>query len=130
MTYTEMLALARKNLNPQERGEYCSFGFVSAVLEAANGKYYTGVNVDLACGLGYCAERNAAGSMLTDGETVVRRVVCLDEDGTFLTPCGSCREFLALLSPENRQTEFLVSLEPLRTVRLADLLPVPWTGCD
>ena len=126
MTYAEMLALARKNLNPQERGGYCSFGFVSAVLEAANGRYYTGVNVDLACGLGYCAERNAAGSMLTDGETVVRRVVCVGEDGALMPPCGCCREFLALLSPENENTEFLLEEQPLRTCRLAELRPAAW----
>lgn len=126
MTYAEMLALARKNLNPQERGGYCSFGFVSAVLEAANGKYYTGVNVDLACGLGYCAERNAAGSMLTDGETVVRRVVCVGKDGAPMPPCGCCREFLALLSPENENTEFLLEEQPPRTCRLAELRPAAW----
>ena len=126
MTYTEMLALARKNLNPQERGEYCSFGFVSAVIEAANGKCYTGVNVDLACGLGYCAERNAAGSMLTDGETVVRRVVCVGQDGAPMPPCGCCREFLALLSPENENTEFLLEEEPLRTETLGRLRLFPW----
>ena len=110
-----MLALARKNLNPQVRGEYCSFGFVSAVIEGANGKYYTGVNVDLACGLGFCAERNAASTMLTDGETAVRRVVCVDRDGKLMPPCGCCREFLAQLSPENANTEFL--LERIRSAR-------------
>lgn len=130
MTYAEMVERARQRLNPTEYGKHFEAGCVAAVLEGANGRLYEGVNLDLACGLGFCAERAAAAAMVTDGETVVRRVVCLDEDGTFLTPCGSCREFLALLSPENRQTEFLVSLEPLRTVRLADLLPEPWTGCD
>ena len=126
MTYAEMLALARKNLNPQVRGEYCSFGFVSAVIEGANGKYYTGVNVDLACGLGFCAERNAASTMLTDGETAVRRVVCVDRDGKLMPPCGCCREFLAQLSPENANTEFLLEEDPERTQTLSELRPHPW----
>ena len=55
MTYEEMYALACKNLAPQDYSEHCSAGYVSAVIEGANGKYYTGVNIDLACGLGYCA---------------------------------------------------------------------------
>ena len=126
MTDLEMLALARKNLNPVLRGEHCSTGFVSAVLEGANGKYYTGVNIDLACGLGYCAERNAAGSMVTDGERVARRIVCVDRRQGLMTPCGSCREFLMLLSPQNADTEFLIGLSPLRTVRLKELLPHWW----
>ena len=126
MTYREMLALARENLNPKVYGEHCSAGFVSAVIEGGNGKYYAGVNLDLACGLGFCAERNAASTMVTDGETIVRRVVCVDCDGALMTPCGWCREFLLLLSPRNADTEFLVCAEPEKTMKLAEFLPLPW----
>ena len=124
--FLQMLALARAGIAPRERGEFCSVGYVSAVLEGANGKYYCGVNIDLYCGLGFCAERSAAAAMVTDGETVVRRVVCVGEDKKLWTPCGACREFLSLLSPENRETRFLVSLEGEKEVRLGDLMPLPW----
>lgn len=60
MTYAQMLALARSLLRPKQYSEYFSAGYVAAVLEGANGRYYTGVNIDLACGLGFCAERSAA----------------------------------------------------------------------
>lgn len=126
MTYEEMYALACKNLAPQDYSEHCSAGYVSAVIEGANGKYYTGVNIDLACGLGFCAERSAAAAMITDGETVIRRVACVGQDGEPMPPCGSCREFIRQLSPENENTEFLLSEEPLQTVRLSELLPSPW----
>ena len=126
MTYEEMAALARSKLNPKEYGKYFSAGGVSAVLEGANGKYYAGVNLDMACGLGFCAERNAASTMVTDGETAVRRIVCVDSDGQLMTPCGSCREFLLLLSPENANTEFLVGLSPVRTMTIGQLMPLPW----
>lgn len=126
MTYTEMLALARSLLNPTEGGEFLSYGFVAAVLEGENGKYYSGVNIDLACGLGFCAERNAASTMVTDGETAVRRIVCVGSDGAPMTPCGCCREFLLQLSPRNAEAEFLVQENPLRTMTIAELLPLPW----
>ena len=126
MTYAQMLGLARKNLNPVRRGEFYSSGFVSAVLEGADGKYYTGVNIDLACGLGFCAERNAASTMVTAGETVVRRVVCVDADGALMTPCGCCREFLLQLSPENAKTRFLLREDAEETEELARLMPLPW----
>lgn len=128
MTYREMYDLAVGKLSPRQHSEGFSSGFVSAVLEGANGKYYTGVNIDLFCGLGFCAERAAAAAMISDGETVIRRVVCVNQDGTLWTPCGSCREFISLLSPENRDTEFLLSLEGEKTVRLSELLPLPWNG--
>ena len=126
LSYSEMLERARAGLRPQVYDKYFSAGFVCAVIEGGNGKYYTGVNLDLACGLGFCAERNAASTMLTDGERVVRRVVCVDEDGNPMTPCGSCREFLYQLSPENAETEFLVSEHPMRVLRLKELLALPW----
>lgn len=126
MTYEEMYALACKNLAPRDYSEHCTAGYVSAVIEGGNGKYYTGVNLDLACGLGFCAERNAAGNMVTEGERAVRRIVCVDRRGNLMTPCGSCREFLMLLSPANADAEFLVGLSPQRTVRLAELLPHWW----
>ncbi len=124
--FSEMLALARKGISPRERGKYCSAGYVSAVIEGGNKKLYRGVNVDLACGLGFCAERAAAAAMLADGEHTVRRVVCVNERGEPMSPCGACREFLALLSPENASCEFLAGTEPLRTVTLGELLPMNW----
>ncbi len=126
MTYREMYELALSKLSPKIYGDYFSGGFVSAVLEGANGKYYTGVNLDLACGLGFCAERSAAAQMFTDGERTVRRIVCVNKDGVLLTPCGSCREFLSLLSPENAGTKFLLSLEDEKEITLKELLPLPW----
>lgn len=127
MTYETMMTMAQSKLNPKEYGKYFSAGGVSAVLEGANGKYYAGVNLDLACGLGFCAERNAASTMVTDGETVVRRIVCVNSEGELMTPCGSCREFLLLLSPENAKTEFLVGLNPVRIMTIGQLMPLPWT---
>ena len=128
MTYREMYELAVKNLAPKEHGPGFSSGFVSAVLEGANGKYYCGVNIDLYCGLGFCAERSAAAAMISDGETVIRRVVCVGENGNLMTPCGSCREVISLLSPENRNTRFLVDLNGEKTVALSEFLPYPWNN--
>ena len=126
MTYPEMVSRARALLSPKRYGEFFSAGFVAAVIEGANGKYYEGVNIDLACGLGFCAERSAAAAMITDGETAVRRIVCVGQDGHLMPPCGSCREFLRQLSPENENTEFLIGEDPVQTVKLAALLPMPW----
>ena len=66
MTHREMYERAVSALNPTEE-DGLSYGMVAAALESAGGKVYVGVNVDLFCGLGYCAERNAAGTMLTEG---------------------------------------------------------------
>lgn len=125
MTHREMYERAVSALNPTEE-DGLSYGMVAAALESAGGKVYVGVNVDLFCGLGYCAKRNAAGTMLTEGERVVRRVVCVDKRGNLMTPCGSCREFLYQLSPENVNTKFLTDLEEERYKTLGEFLPDWW----
>ena len=124
MTNEEMLALAREKLNPVVRGEHCETGFVSALIEGKNGRFYAGVNIDLACGLGFCAERAAAAAMIADGECVAKRIVCVNKEGAPMTPCGSCREFLMLLSPEKAAAAFYLAGGP--PLALAAFLPMPW----
>lgn len=125
MTHREMYEIALSKLNPTEE-EGISYGMVAAVLESESGKIYTGVNVDLFCGLGYCAERNAAGTMLTEGERVIKRIVCVNKRGNLMTPCGSCREFLYQLSPENKNTKFLTDLNSESYKTLKEFLPDWW----
>ena len=41
-------------------------------------------------------------------------------------PCGTCREFLMELSPENKDIEFMVDYETRTTITLKELLPNWW----
>ena len=61
---------------------------------------------------------------LSKRECVARRIACVDKDGAPMTPCGSCREFLMLLSPENAAAAFCLGGGLTKT--LAELLPLPW----
>lgn len=66
---------------------------VGAAILGANGQIYTGVNVENASfGLTVCAERNAIGAMVADGETKTTAVVVATSNG--VTPCGACRQVL------------------------------------
>lgn len=100
-------------------------GSVAASLLTEQGNIYTGISIDTACSMGYCAERNAIGSMLTANESVIKRVVAV-LDKEIIMPCGVCREFMMQLGPQSKDIEFLVSLEPLQTITLGELLPNYW----
>lgn len=100
-------------------------GSVATALLSAENHVYTGISVDTACSLGFCAERNAVGSLLTAGETRVTRLVAV-RDRDFVLPCGACRELLRQLGPTSTAIEILVSLTPLTTITLGDLLPHYW----
>ena len=101
-------------------------GSVGAAILTDQGNIYTGICIDTACGMGMCAERNAIANMLTNGESRILKVVAVMPDGSSGTPCGVCREFMMQLGKESAEIEILLSLEPLKTVRLGEQLPDWW----
>ena len=100
-----------------------SAGGVAAALETASGRIYTGINLDLACGIGTCAEHAAIAEMLKARETTIRRIVAIDDEGV-LAPCGRCRELIVQVDRRNLECEVILPGET--TSRVADLLPRAW----
>ena len=97
-------------------------GAVAAALVTEAGNLYTGINLDLACGIGFCAEHSAVAEMLKQRETVIRRIVAVDED-RIVAPCGRCRELLVQVDKRNMDC---VVLLPDGAVTLRELLPNAW----
>ena len=98
-------------------------GAVGAALESESGRIYTGINLDLACGIGFCAEHSAVAEMLKHRETVVRRIVAVNDERV-LAPCGRCREMLVQVDSRNLDCEVL--LPDGVTMPLRELLPNAW----
>ena len=63
----------------------------AAILTKA-GHVYTGVCIDSACSVGFCAEHAAAAAMLTAGEQEIAKVVAVGYRGNVMPPCGRCRD--------------------------------------
>lgn len=98
-------------------------GDVGAALETAAGHVYTGINLDLACGIGFCAEHSAVAEMLKSRETIVRRIVAVNSE-RIVAPCGRCREMLVQVDPQNLDCEVLLPDGASATLR--ELLPNAW----
>jgi cytidine deaminase len=96
---------------------------VGAALETASGRIFTGINLDLACGIGFCAEHAAVAEMLKSRETVVRRIVAVNAE-RIVAPCGRCREMLVQVDPRNLDCEVLLPDGVSATLR--ELLPNAW----
>ena len=125
--WTELYQVACAALQPRKISEWIEVGGVAAALESASGAIYTGICVDGACTLGICAERNALFSLLTHGESAIRRMVAVNRDKTPLPPCGACRELVTQLMPEDyRSVEVMLGWEPPRIVTLGELTPDWW----
>ena len=72
----------------------------------ANGKVYTGVNIEISSyGLTLCAERSAFAAALSQGDTEITQIAvsCLDvapdAPAASRTPCGACRQWMVDLAP-------------------------------
>lgn len=124
MDREELCREAQRVLRPMGLKGEGAAGHVACALEAWSGAVFTGICLDLPCSLGFCAEQAAAAQMLKAGETRIRRIVALREDGQILPPCGRCREFLSQLDEGNLETLIMVGRG--REVTLRELLPCRW----
>lgn len=96
---------------------------VGAALVTAQGNLYTGVNIDVACGIGFCAEHSAIAEMLKHRETQIEMIVAVTAD-SIIPPCGRCRELMFQVDEKNQMTKVYLTEE--RYITLNELLPVRW----
>ena len=119
-------ALLQSAVEARERA-YASYSKfqVGAALLAADGRIYTGCNVENASyGLTICAERAAVFAAVTAGQQQYEMLAIATAGGA--TPCGACRQVLAEFSPE--LSILLIDVNQNNAVievNLRDLLP----GC-
>ncbi len=104
----------------------CKAGAVAAALLTDAGEIHTGICVDTACSLGFCAEHAAIADMLKHRRSRIVAIVAVDHRGDVLPPCGRCRELIRQVDADNWHTKIVLPRGVI--VSLADLLPSPWIG--
>jgi len=124
MTFDELYYKAKSVINKRELSEFASAGGVGAAILSESGIIYTGVCIDTACSMGFCAEHAAAASMVTNGENRIIKMIAIGSKGNIMPPCGRCREFISQLHPFNINTEVMVDEEMI--VTLKELMPYDW----
>lgn len=118
----EMTALA-KAAAARAYAPYSNFK-VGAVLRGANGKLYSGCNVENAAyPQGNCAEASAIAAMILDGETAIAEVLVIAEADAIVTPCGGCRQRLREFAPLDTPVHCMSAGGERMTKRLEELLP-------
>ena len=66
---------------------------VGAAILAANGKIYSGCNIENAAyPVGHCAEAGAIAAMVLDGVQEIREIAVIGRGDLLTTPCGGCRQ--------------------------------------
>lgn len=99
MNYHELVEEALK-AKEKAYAPYSHFR-VGAALQTADGKIYTGCNVENASfGLAICAERVAIFKAISDGCQDFKAIAVVGDSDNFCSPCGSCRQVMAEFAPE------------------------------
>ena len=129
VTGENLYEAAKKVQNERKVSAYIESGGVAAAVLSSSGRIYTGVCIDTCCTLGICAERNAIFNMITNGESVIRKVIAIMPDGKTGAPCGACRELMVQLMPKTYQDiEIMLDYETGKVVTLGTLTPEWWIG--
>ena len=90
----ESLIEAAKRARLQAVAPFSNFQ-VGAVVKTADGKIYSGCNVESASyGLTVCAERVAIWKALSEGERQFTDLAVVADTETLTPPCGTCRQII------------------------------------
>jgi cytidine deaminase len=101
---------------------YSNF-MVGAALLSADGRVFTGVNVENASyGLTICAERTAVFKAVSDGAEKFAKIAIVSSSSPPAAPCGACRQVLNEFSP-NLQVICANHKNEIKRFELSQLLP-------
>lgn len=124
MEFSELYKIALSVAQPRTLSNEAQAGSVGAAILTKSGNVYTGVCIDTASSMGFCAEHAAASAMITAGENQVLKIIAVRHNGEILPPCGRCREFLSQICDDNMESEVMVKQDTI--VKLKELLPYYW----
>ena len=123
ITDNELVERAKSVIKPRKIRHEFTVGDVGCALVTEKGNVYLGVCMDVACGIGFCAEHAAIAAMVTNGEQKIKKIVAVTKDG-IIPPCGRCREFMKQIHIGNLKAGIIVGKN--KVVKLRELLPFSW----
>ncbi len=126
-TILELITAAKSVLGEFPLSKGLEAGSVGSALRTAKGNIYTGVCIDLASGLGFCAEVAAIAEMIKYRETEIAEIVAVSNFG-ILAPCGRCRETMVQIDARNLDAKVILNEHMILTLR--ELLPHHWMIAD
>ena len=96
---------------------------VGACVLTENDKMYCGCNFENSSyGLTICAERNAIGSAIADGEKKIKAIAIYSPKSDNCAPCGACRQVLCEFANDECDI-ILLENDNLRILKLGELMP-------
>ena len=123
MNYEELMQKAIE-VSKNAYAPYSGF-CVGACILTDKGSVYTGCNFENASyGLTICAERNAIGTAVSDGEKNIKAIAIYSPNQEKCFPCGACRQVLHEFCENDEDLDVIVKNgDEILVYKLAQLLP-------
>lgn len=122
MDYEKMLQIA-EDASKNAYVPYSKFPVGACVL-CESGNVYTGCNFENSSfGLTICAERNAVGTAIANGERKIKAVAVFSPNMANCTPCGACRQVLDEFKSENGLEIITKTEAGVKVYTINELLP-------
>lgn len=97
---------------------------VGACIRTPDGKTFSGCNFENSSfGLTICAERNAVGSVIANGERKIASIAIYSPNLENCLPCGACRQVLHEFRAESGIDVITEANGELKIYKLDELLP-------
>lgn len=97
---------------------------VGCCLKTANGKYYTGANIENASySITLCAEAVAIAQMVHQGEKKIAEIFVIGHGDALCTPCGACRQRIREFASDDTLIHIGDAQGYRATFTLGELLP-------
>lgn len=126
MATTELIDLAVKT-SENAYVPYSHFP-IGAVLVTAEGKIYTGVNVENASfGLTNCGERTAIFKAVSEGERSFKELIIYGQTEKPVSPCGACRQVMAEFFEPDLPVTLIAKDKSTVVMTVKELLPYSFT---
>ena len=102
---------------------------VGAALRTADGKIFSGANIEVASyPAGWCAETTALGHYIMGGGGEITEIAVTAERMTRITPCGGCRQRLAEFARPDTKLFLCDESGVVETVTMGAMLPYGFAG--
>lgn len=122
MDYMELLEKA-KEVSKNAYAPFSKF-YVGACVVGASGKIYCGCNFENSSyGLAICAERNAIGSAIANGEKSILAVAIYSPNMENCPPCGACRQVILEFQSDKEVEIITQTKNTYKVYKINELLP-------
>ncbi len=118
ITNEQLIQKAKSVIKSRKIKHGFSVGDIGCALLSIKGNVYLGVCIDTSSGMGFCAEHNAIGAMITNGEQKIKRIVAVSEHDKIVPPCGRCREFMNQIDEKNINAEVIAKCINFKTKKM------------